>query len=85
MAEQVTLTRDSWKSAHLDGRYGRVFVITEEILTDAQGNVVKSRKDRRPIEPDADISGEPTVIQQMCNLVRTPEALARWAADKPQE
>ena len=82
MSEQVTVTRDAWKSAELDGRYGRVFIISEEILIDPEGNVIKSRKSRRPIEPDADISGEPTVIQQMCALVRTPEALARWAAEQ---
>lgn len=80
MSEQITVTRETWRSAELDGRFGRVFIITESILIDPDGAVIKARKHRRPIDPDADISSEPQVIQQMCALVRTPEALSRWNA-----
>ena len=82
MPETVTLTRDSWKSLQADGQFGRVFVITEAVLVDDDGNVIKAKKHRRPIEPDADISGEPLLIRRICEAVRTDEALARWEASK---
>ena len=82
MADIVTLTRDSWKSLQADGKYGRVFVITETVLVDDNGETIKARKHRRPIEPDADISSEPVIIKRICQAVRTPEALARWEASK---
>ena len=85
MSEQVTLTRDSWKSLQADGRYGRVFVVTHTVLIDDDGNVIKARKHRRPIEPDADISEEPLLIQRICEAVRTDDALARWAASQAEE
>jgi hypothetical protein len=86
MAEQLTLTREEWKSAQLDGEYGYVYIITIRQMYDADGNKVgRPDKHRRPIPPDADITNEPAVIQQMCALVRTPEALARWTAVQTTE
>ena len=84
MSETVTLTRESWKSLSADGQYGRVFVITHTVLVDDDGNVIKAKKHRRPIEPDADISEEPVVIRRICEAMRTDEALARWEAAKDE-
>jgi len=85
MPETVTLTREAWKSLQADGQFGRVFVITHTVLVDDDGNVIKQRKHRRPIEPDADISKEPVVIRRICEAVRTDEALTRYNALRAAE
>ena len=85
MPEQVTLTRESWKSLQADGRHGREFVITHTVLVYDDGNVIKAKKHRRPIEPDADLGKEPPVIRRICEAVRTDEALARYNALRAAE
>ena len=85
MPETVTLTRESWKSLQADGQYGRLYVITHTVLVDDDGNVIRAKKHRRPIEPDADISSEPVVIRRICEAVRTDEALTRYNALRAAE
>jgi hypothetical protein len=85
MPETVTLTRESWKSLQADGQYGRVFVVTETVLVDDDGNAIRANKHRRSIEPDADISKEPPVIRRICEAVRTDGALTRYNALRAAE
>lgn len=80
MADQFTGTRESWKDVTTEGEVGRVWVITTLRMRDEDGDILRTTTHRRPIEPDADISSEPAIIQRIAEAVRTPEALARWEA-----
>jgi len=82
----VNVERHAWKSLEADGRYGRVVVISDTVYLDPDtGGVLKRKRHRRPIEPDADISGEPAVIKAVCNAIRTDDALARWAESQEDQ
>ena len=84
MPDSITLTRRAHEpDLYVEGDTGRIFVIEKPTdLVDDSGNVVgqEGQKHRRPIEPDADESGESETVRTIAERVRTPEALARFEA-----
>lgn len=80
MSDTVTLTRIQPDPDYvIEGATGRVFVIDHPAqLVDADGNVVglEGSKHRRPIEPDASLTGESAQLKALAKLARSPEKTA---------
>ncbi len=69
----MALTEEILIDYEVSGEYKTVFVITKNVIK-KNGEVISvSDPHRRPIDSNADISGESQEIKDLCSVIWTPE------------
>ena len=81
----MALTEEQLINYEITGEFKTVFVVTKNVIK-KDGEVISvSNPHRRPIDSNADISGESQEIKDLCSVIWTPQikqAYATFRADQ---